>query len=170
MASAGSGTSNQLVGEFFQSVTGTSFLHVPYKGGAEVAQAIASGEIDIFAGSPLLLAPLAKAGRVKAIAIAKMSRAEVLPDMPTMTESGYPNFVSSSWYGVFGPAKMPPEILKSLSDAIVATVNSHEYFKRMANLSVEATAMGHVEFAKYTLSESKSWRVLLESSGIKTVR
>ncbi len=168
--SSGLGGVQQLTVEMLRQRADLDLLHVPYKGGAEVAQAIASGEIDIFAGSPLLLAPLAKAGRVKAIAIAKMSRAEVLPDMPTMTESGYPNFVSSSWYGVFGPAKMPPEILKSLSDAIVATVNSPEYVKRMANLSVEATAMGHVEFAKYTLSESKSWRVLLESSGIKTVR
>lgn len=168
--SSGVGGVHHLTVEMLRQREGLNMLHVPYKGGAEVAQALAAGEIDIFAGSPLLLAPLAKGGKVKALAIAKATRTSALPDMPTMQEAGFGNFVSSSWYGVFGPPSMPADVLAKLSNAIVATVNSTEYSQRMAASSVDASPIGHEQFVNYVASEFVHWRNLLESSGIKTVR
>ena len=168
--SSGMGGVHHLTVEMLRQRAGLDMLHVPYKGGAEVAQALAAGEIDLFAGSPLLLAPLAKAGKIKALAIAKDTRNSALPDMPTMAEAGFPDFVSSSWYGAFAPPNMPPDVLAKLSDAIIATVNSPEYGQRMAASSVDPSPIGHAQFVKYVAAENVHWRDLLERSGIKTVR
>lgn len=168
--SSGVGGVHHLTVEMLKQRAGLEMLHVPYKGGAEVARALTAGEVDIFAGSPLLLAPLVKGGQVKGLAIAKETRTSALPAMPTMIEAGFNDFISASWYGVFGPGNMPPDILARLSDAIVATVNSPEFGRVMSAASVDASPMPHGEFAKYVASETVHWRKLLESSGIKTVR
>jgi len=168
--SSGVGGVHHLTVEMLRQRAGLDMLHVPYKGGAEVAQALAAGEIDLFAGSPLLLAPLVKGGKVKALAIAKETRTSALPDMPTMIECGFPDFVSASWYGAFAPPNLPPEILARLSDAMVATVKSAEYGQRMAASSVDPSPIAHAQFVRYVASENVHWRKLLVSSGIKTVR
>ena len=118
MASAGSGTSNQLVGEFFQSVTGTSFLHVPYKGGGPATTAVVSGEAQLIAGTPAALSTQLQSNRLRLLAVTSDTRLKAFPDAPTVSESGVPGYEYRGWVAVLGPAGLPRPIVDRLNAEI----------------------------------------------------
>lgn len=131
-SSSGSGTIIHLAGEYFALASGTQLLHVPFKGSAPAVTALLAGEVNSAFDTLTVLAPQIKAGNVKGLAIASRERSPLLPDLPTVAESGYPDFEVTSWFGVSGPAGLPPEIVKRLNDEINAIQKRPEVRESLA--------------------------------------
>jgi tripartite-type tricarboxylate transporter receptor subunit TctC len=119
-SSSGSSTIIHLAGEYFALATGTQLLHVPFKGSAPAVTALLGGEVNSSFDTLTILAPQIKAGKVKGLAIASRERSPLLPDVPTVAESGYPDFEVTSWFGLAGPAGMPREIVSRLNAELTA--------------------------------------------------
>ena len=114
-ASTGNGTPQHLGMEVFKDMAGIDVLHIPYKGGAPGLLAVSTGEVQVFLISVSTAVPFVKSGRVKAIASGGATRSPLLPDLPTVTESGLPGFRSSGWLAVFAPAATPPAVIAELN-------------------------------------------------------
>ncbi|HSF47378.1 MAG TPA: tripartite tricarboxylate transporter substrate binding protein, partial [Burkholderiales bacterium] len=123
-ASPGTGTSLHLSGELFKSVTGVDMVHVSYKGSAPALTDLLGGQVlAMFDNLPASL-PHIKAGKLRALAVTTAKRAPALPEVPTMVEAGVPDFVVTSWFAVFVPAKTPKEIIAKLNSEMVKVLNS----------------------------------------------
>jgi tripartite-type tricarboxylate transporter receptor subunit TctC len=166
-SSAGEGGINHLVVELFKQRAGIDIGHIPYKGGAQATLAVIAGEVEIFGGSRTLLAKAIDAGQVRAIGIAQPARSPFLPNVPTMAEAGFPDFVVSAWFGVFAPTGTPEAIVNRLSETIVAIAGSEEYQKRLIAAGGEGLPLGRGDFEKFLKEESNRWRQVIQRAGIK---
>src|SRR4030095_2614987 len=122
-ASSGNGTSQHLSGELFKTMAGVEMQHVPYKGSPPALQDVVAGRWTRTSDNTTTAWPLAKAGKLRALAVTTAKRSSVAPDVPTLAESGLPGFEVGSWQGVFAPAGTPPEIVKRLNVEIVKILN-----------------------------------------------
>ena len=118
-ASSGNGTSQHLSGELFKSMAGVEMQHIPYKGSPPALQDVVGGQVTMTFDNITTAWPLAKAGKLRALAVTTAKRSSVAPDVPTLAESGLPGFEVGSWQGVFAPAGTPPAIVKRLNAEIV---------------------------------------------------
>ena len=112
--SSGTGGGPHLAGELFQLMSGARWTHVPFRGAAPAAIGVMSGEVDFSFGSTIALAEPAKSGKVRAIAVSGLKRFPSLPEVPTIAESGVPGYAAIGWYGFYGPAGMPAELVRRL--------------------------------------------------------
>jgi tripartite-type tricarboxylate transporter receptor subunit TctC len=122
MASAGSGTSNQLVGEFFQSVTGTSFLHVPYKGAGPALLDVVAGRVDLLFDQVSSSSSYIEQGRVDALAVSSAVRWKSMANVPTFIESGLQGFVITNFTGLVAPQGTPVDVLEKLNQVAHAAL------------------------------------------------
>ena len=136
-ASAGSGGTPHLAGEMFKQITGTSILHVPYKGAAPAVTDLIGGQVDMMFATLGSVLPQINGGQVRAIAVASPSRSSLLPNVPTFGESGMKDFRLDSWYGVLLPAGTPQPIVDRLAKEIHAIVVTDDYRARLANAGLE---------------------------------
>src|SRR5204863_2475035 len=111
-ASSGNGTSQHLSGELFKSMAGVEMQHIPYKGSPPALQDVVAGQVSMTFDNITTALPLAKGGKLRALAVTTAKRASVAPEVPTLAESGLPGFEVGSWQGVFAPAGTPPDIVK----------------------------------------------------------
>ena len=129
----GNGTSMHLTAEMFNLVAGTHFVHVPYKGTAAALNDLLGGQIQLMFGDFLITLPQIRAGKIKALAVTSLKRHPLLPDVPTVAESGYPGFEALSWQGLFAPAGTPKPIVDKLNAELVkamAAPDMQEYFAK----------------------------------------
>src|SRR5688572_24293721 len=166
-SSAGEGGINHLVMELFRQRAGIDIGHIPYKGGAQATLAVIAGEVEVFGGSRTLLAKAIEAGQVRAIGIAQPARSPFLPNVPTMAEAGFPDFIVSAWFGVFAPTGTPEPIVNRLSETIVAIAGSEEYQKRLIAAGGEGLPLGRGDFENFLKEESNRWRQVIQRAGIK---
>ena len=167
-ASSGRGTNSHLSMELFKNLTRTDIVAVQYRGGGLGQIALLSGEVDLGFNSIVAGVPLIKAGKLRALAISSATRSSVLPDLPTVTESGVPGYTFSTWYGVLAPAGTPPAIIAALNDHIVKAVRGPELAKRFAYEGAEAIASQPAQFAAHLKSEMARWeKVVKESEGLR---
>jgi tripartite-type tricarboxylate transporter receptor subunit TctC len=166
-SSAGEGGINHLVLELFKQRAGIDVGHIPYKGGAQATLAVIAGEVELFGGSRTLLARAIEAGQVRAIGIAQAARSPFLPDVPTMAEAGFPDFIVSAWFGVFAPAGIAEPIANRLSDTLVSIASSDEYQKRLVAAGGEGMPLRREAFAAFLKAESNRWRDVIERGRIK---
>jgi tripartite-type tricarboxylate transporter receptor subunit TctC len=166
-ASPGSSTLNRLEMEQFMKATGIKMVHVPYKGGAGPAvTGLLGNETHVMFVTLSSAINFVKAGRLKAYAVTSQKRVEGLPQVPTMVEAGYPDFVTSSWQGVFVPAGTPRAIVAKLHDALRKTLDVPEVKQRFASGGVVAVASKTPEeFAAYVNAESSRWGKVARDSG-----
>ena len=166
-ASPGSGSQNRLEMENLRKLAGLDMVHVPYKGGAGPAvAALAAGETHIMFVTASSAMPLIKAGRLKVLAVAARKRLEPLPDVPTMTESGYGAFETGSWQGVFVPAGTPKEVVERLYAVTVKTMQTREVRERLANGGVEVvTSASPAAFAQFVAEETDRWGKAAKEAG-----
>jgi tripartite-type tricarboxylate transporter receptor subunit TctC len=166
-ASFGVGSSSHLVGELFRTVAGVDMVHIPYKGGLPAITDLLAGQVSIYYPVVPSVVALAKAGRLRLIAVTGAQRATALPQTPTVAESGLPGFVANNWFGVMAPAGTPPEIVARLNAEIVRTLQSPEVRDKLLPLAYDLQAMSPQEFSSLMKSETEKWAKVVKASGAR---
>ncbi|HTQ73842.1 MAG TPA: tripartite tricarboxylate transporter substrate binding protein [Burkholderiales bacterium] len=166
-ATPGIGLAGHLAGELFKTLARVDMQAVPYAGAAPAMAAVLAGQVKLgFMAAPPTL-PQIKAGKLVAIAVTSPKRLAVLPDVPTVAESGYPGFQVDNMYGVLAPRGTPPEAVRKLHDDIVRAVRSPETMKALEAASIDVVANTPEEFADYIRSETAKWAQVVKASGAK---
>ncbi|GAA4334415.1 tripartite tricarboxylate transporter substrate binding protein [Pigmentiphaga soli] len=164
-ASAGNGTLNHLAPEMFKSMAGINMVHVPYKGALAALNDVMAGRGQIYVGALISTVPQIKAGKIKAIAVTGAHRSPVLPDVPTIAESGVPGYDVAAWYGLLAPAGTPQAIVDKINKEVVRIVKEPEFAKRLADDGNEVVGSSPKEFATFLDSEIAKWRKAVVSAG-----
>jgi tripartite-type tricarboxylate transporter receptor subunit TctC len=165
-SSSGNATPSHFMLERFKLSAGVRVTHVPYKGSAPALNDIMAGRIDGTIDSlPALLAQI-RAGKVKALAVSGRDRAPQLPDVPTLAESGYPDLVVNTWFGIAVPAATPGEIVQRLNQELLTIVQLPEVKTRLDELSFAAAPMSAADTQRFMQSEIERWRPVVQATGI----
>jgi tripartite-type tricarboxylate transporter receptor subunit TctC len=165
--STGVGASNHLTAALFMMATGTRFEHVPYKGAAASLTDLRAGRIEmVFENLPSAL-PAINAGGVRILAVTSANRVGQLPDVPTMGESGVPDFVVTSWASAFAPRSIPDAVRDTLSRALVEVASQPETQARLRSMGLEPAPSGHAEFTPFFHTELARWRRVVEGNDIR---
>lgn len=152
-ASAGTGTVTFLAAEMFKADAGVNLMHVPYKGGGESLLSIVGGETVVYF-SPLVVAlPYIRQGRLRALGVTSKQRISLVPEIPTVAESGYPNYEFNLWNGVLVPAKTPRETVTAIRNAVIAVLNTPEVNKRLVEMSSTIIGSQPEEYGTFIKSE-----------------
>jgi tripartite-type tricarboxylate transporter receptor subunit TctC len=165
--SSGNGTISHLTGEMFNTLNGTQITHIPYKGSAFVFPDLLSGQISVMYDSTISIGSLVKAGKVKALAVTGAKRSVLVPDLPTVAESGYPGFESTNWFGLFAPAATPKDILARLNAAAVKVLAAPDLQARFAMQGAEVVANSPAETLMMVKSDILKWADVAKKSGAK---
>lgn len=164
-ASPGVGTPQHLGGAMLSSMAGIRMTHIAYRGGGPVLTDLLGGQVPIaFVGVPPAI-PYVKAGKLRALAVSSAQRSPLFPDVPTIAESGYPDFEASIWFGFFAPAGVPPAITAKLVLAVQAGLADPEVQSKMREQGVEIIAANPSRLDAYMRSEIAKWRVLVKATG-----
>jgi len=166
-SSCGNGTLCHLSGELFKSLTGTDLLHIPFKGSAPAATALLGGEVDLSFDTLTILAPQIKAGKIKGLIVSSKERSPLIPNVPTATEVGLPQFDVSSWFGIVVPAATPKEIVHRLNHELVRIAKLPEVRERLLAQGLDASYTTPEAFAKSIKDDSARWGKIVQSSGAK---
>jgi len=165
--STGSGSSNHLSMELFMKMTGVKLAHIPYKGSAPAVTAMLGGEIDaLFDNVPNVLQQI-KAGKMKAIGVSGVQRSVLLPDVPTIAESGVPGYEVNVWFGMQVPAATPRPVVDKLNRDIVTLLKEPDVVKRFRDQGVEVVASTPEQFSKLVQSEVVKWTQLIQDANIR---
>lgn len=163
-----SSTGPWLIGELFKLVTKTNMVNVPYKGGAQMIIAMLSGEVGTIFSIPFPTVPHVKAGKMRPVTVLGDKRIEVMPDVPTAAEAGYPELANyREWYGVVVPAATPPKVVEKLNAAVVRALNSPDVLARIANLGQYPASSTSREFAEFIRKDYERWGKVVKDSGAK---
>jgi tripartite-type tricarboxylate transporter receptor subunit TctC len=163
--SPGAGTSMHLTGEMFAVATQTRLSHIPYKGSAPALQDLLGGQIDAMFGDLLVLQPLVKDGKLRALAVTSARRSPMLPEVPTLAESGLAGFEALSWQGIFAPAGTPPEVLQKLSAEIVKAVRGEDLKGFFAQRGFLIEARTPEDSKRFIEAEVPKWGRIVKLSG-----
>jgi tripartite-type tricarboxylate transporter receptor subunit TctC len=163
--SVGSGTSSHLTMELFKENAKLDIVHVPYPGSPQVNAAIVAGQISAGFVVPATAMPLVQAGRLKALAVTSGARSPVLPDYPTLAESGYPEVLSTGWVGMVAPAKTPREIVGRLSREVVEIVHSSDVREKMLRIYFEPLGTAPEVLSNLMRSEVRRWSKVIRATG-----
>ena len=166
-ASSGSGTSIHLSGELFKTMAGVDITHVPYKGSSPALIDLIGGQVQIMFDNLPSALPQIKAGKLRAIAVTSLKRAPVLPDVPTISESGLPGFEASSWFGVLAPAGTPAPIVARINAEVNKWLQSADARERLLSQGAEAAGGTPEQFAYHIRAESEKWAKVVKASGAK---
>jgi tripartite-type tricarboxylate transporter receptor subunit TctC len=166
-ASSGTGAGGHLAMELFRIKAGVKVVHVPYKGAGPALVGLLGGNVDVLFAIPGVFMPHLKSGRLRAIGIGSLERIAILPDVPTLNESGFPGLESGSWYGLVAPAATPARVIKFTHAATLKVLNSPVIAARLA--ADGATAVGDTpeHFAKSIRDDTVMWARVVKEAGIK---
>jgi tripartite-type tricarboxylate transporter receptor subunit TctC len=166
-ASSGTGAPPHLASELLLAQAGVDIKHIPYKGAVPAFTDVVGGQVQFITGDINTAMPFLQAGKLKAIATTGRQRLELLPNVPTVAESGLPNYEAEGWFGLFAPARTPPDVLAQLTKATEAAVQTPDFKKRMAALGGRIMTMPRAEFERYIASETIKRSDLIKSNKIE---
>jgi tripartite-type tricarboxylate transporter receptor subunit TctC len=166
-SSAGAGTQAHLAGEQFRLSLGLDLVHIPFNGGGPAIAAVVGGHTPIGFSSPAASIPQIKEGNVRALAITSKRRSQILPDVPTMAEAGYPEIEGDSWVGVLVPAGTPKDIISLLNHEIVKIIALPDMKARLGELGYDPVGSTPEEFAARIKVEIEMWRKVIRAAKIK---
>ena len=166
-SSGGAGTPLHLAAELFSRRAGIKMVHIAYKGGGPAAAALLAGEVQVLFGSVAASVPHVKSGRLKALATTGITRSKVVPDLPTIAESGFPGFDVGSWYALLVPTKTPQFAMNRLRDAAIKTVALPDVQEAMSRQGLEVETSTPQELAARIKRESAVWAGVIKDAGIK---
>ena len=167
MASGGNGSSNQLVGELFQMMTGAKFSHVPYKGTGAALVDLAGGQVDLLFDQASSTVGNVRGGKIRAIAVASAARQAALPDTPTFAEAGLRGFEIDNFTGLVGPAGMPADAVARVHAAAVKALATPLVRERFASLGVQPVGDAPAQFAATIRDDLARWSEVIKAAGIK---
>jgi len=167
MASGGNGSSNQLVGELFQMMTGVKFSHVPYKGTGAALVDLAGGQVDMLFDQASSTVGNVRGGKIRAIAVASSARQAALPETPTFAESGLRDFEIDNFTGLVGPAGMPADAAAKIHAAAVKALATPVVRERFASLGVQPVGSTPDQFAATIREDLARWSKVIKAAGIK---
>jgi len=169
--SGGNGSAGHLAGEMFKAQAGVFMVHIPYAGGNPAQLALLSGQVDLNFDNLAAASANVKAGKLKAIAMTTAHRSTAMPEVPTIAESGkalgLAGFDVNTWFGLFGPAGLPPEVTQRLNKAFVDALNTPEIKARLATLLAEPSPMTPAQFSAFVSSESRKYEGVVRATGAK---
>lgn len=166
--SMGSGIYNHISMEQLKQLAGVDIVHVPYKGSTPALTALLSGQIAVFLVNLSVVEPHAKAGKLKILAAATAKRLAMRPDLPTISESGFPGFESGTWFGILGPANLPRDVVGKIHADVTRIVNAHEFHEQnIARLGLQGVAMSPDQFAQAIKADLDHWGKLVKASGAR---
>jgi tripartite-type tricarboxylate transporter receptor subunit TctC len=166
-SSGGIGTLPHLIGEYFKSRAGIDVIHVPYRGGGPSIQDVVAGHIQFtFEGISVLL-PLIQSGQLRALAVTSAKRSPLLPDVPTMIESGFPDFTTSAWTGLLAPAGTPPEVIAKLNGAVNGALQGAEMKAALERLAGDALGGPPQALTKVIESDIGRWAPIVKALNLQ---
>jgi len=165
--SSGVGATPHLTMELFKSMTGTSMVHVPYKGTQQAVTDIIAGQIDILCDNLASTIPLVQAGRVRALAVTSLKRSAIVPDLPTLDESGLPGYELTGWFGLAVPRGVPDEIVTKLNAEINKALKSPAVTKGIASRGGTPVGGTPEDFGNHVRQQTEKMSKLLKTLGIK---
>jgi tripartite-type tricarboxylate transporter receptor subunit TctC len=165
--SAGVGNISQLAAELFRLRTGIEIVHIPYKGASEVSNAILGGQVQLYFADIGGMLPLIREKRLKALALSGATRVRELPELPTMIESGVPDYQVSTFIGIVAPAATPPAIVARLNAAINKSLQTPEVVATAAKLNADVEPASSEAFGAFMTKEFDKWSEVVSRAGIK---
>lgn len=165
--SSGIGSSQNIVGEWVASLAGIKLVHVPYKGGGQAANDVVSGQIPL---AVLGLAPMLKqqqAGNVRILAVTTPERSKALPDVPTLTELGYPQIAIAQWAGLVAPAATPQPIIQKLSDALLKVLSEKSISEKMIAAGITPRPLNYQQFDAFLKKTVDTWQQVVPTLNIQ---
>jgi tripartite-type tricarboxylate transporter receptor subunit TctC len=166
-ASAGHGTSTHMAFELFRTMAGVKITHIPYKGTGQALVDAMAGQVHMLFGNVLSSLTHVRAGRLRALAVTTATRSTVLPDMPTIGESGVPGYENSTWHGWLAPAGTPPSILIRLNAELVKSAKAPDVVERLAPDGGEPVGSTPEEFRRHIVTDMARWSKLVKEIGIR---
>jgi tripartite-type tricarboxylate transporter receptor subunit TctC len=163
----GIGTSAHLAGELFKDMAKVNLTTVPYKGAAPAITDLIGGQIQVMFTTVASAAALVEAGQLRALAVTSAERSPAFPQLPTVSEAGVPGYAAESWYGLFAPAKTPPDIVDRLNRSAALAVQSEAFKKLGVNEGLVMIAAPPQELDRYLRGEEARWRKVIQDAGIK---
>ena len=166
-ASSGQGTPYHMAGELFKSMSGTYLVHIPYKGSSGARTDVIGGQVELMFDAVTTMVEQVRAGKVKAIATTGKTRSDVLPEVPTLNESGVPGYEATIWLGLMAPKGTPKAVVDKLND-VVSKISSQADVKQIwAKQGAVPLVMTAEAFEKYTRDDIAKWARVIKSAGIK---
>jgi tripartite-type tricarboxylate transporter receptor subunit TctC len=164
--SQGNGATPHLTANMFMTMTGTQMVHVPYRGETLVLQDMLGGHVDLFFGNVSAALALWRDGKIKVLAVLDKTRAKQMPDVPTTAEAGMPDLVSTGWFAVAGPPKMPAALQNQIAGAINEILKMPEVQEKFRNVGVEPVGGSPAETAAFIKSETARWGAVIKANNI----
>lgn len=165
--SAGLGASQHVQQLMLNDALNISMLHVPFKGGAPAMQEVLAGRVDAMLEPIATVLPHVKSGRLKALAVTSAARSELLPDVPTFAEEGVKDFVLTLWFGIFLPAKAPPEIVRTIERALLQVQRDPLTAKAFLQLGASPLELGQEALARFAAEDAERWKKVLAGSNLE---
>ena len=166
-SSAGPGSTSHLATELLMNSAGIQMVHIPYKGGSPSAQALLGGETMLSFVDVITALPFAKVGRLRPLAASTAKRSAMMPDLPTISESGLKGFESSTTFAAFAPAGTPREIVAKLNKELIRALAAADVKEKLFNQGIETVGSSAEEFVAYNKAESAKWGKVIRERGIK---
>jgi tripartite-type tricarboxylate transporter receptor subunit TctC len=167
-ATGGTGSQTHLAGEQFRLSLGLDLVHVPFGGGGPAVAAVVAGHAPIGFNALTPVVPQVKEGKLRALAVTSKTRSQILPEVPTMTEAGYPDIEGDSWVGILVPAETPKEIVGVLYREIAKIIALPEMKERLAALGFEPVVSAPDEFGRQIGAEIETWGRVIRAANIRT--
>ncbi|MGQ0655657.1 MAG: Bug family tripartite tricarboxylate transporter substrate binding protein [Betaproteobacteria bacterium] len=166
-ATPGAGSAGHLSGELLKGLAGIDWVHVPYRGGAPAMTDFLGGQVELFVAVVSTAVPYLKQGKVRALAVSGSRRAAALPDVPTVAESGWPGYESTSWYALMGPARLPQAVVARLHKETAAVLAEPEVRKSLLDRGLEAWPSSPQELAEFIRIEKARSGPLVKAAGLQ---
>ena len=165
-ASSGNGTNIHLVGELFKSMAGVDMVHVPYKGSAPALTDLMGGSVALMFDTIPSAVSHVKSGKLRALGVTGAKRSPVMPEVPTIAESGLPGYEVTSWYGLIGPAEMPPNVITRLNREAARAAGSAAFRGRMEPLGFDVVTATPARMVEMLQADSARWGKVIKAAGV----
>jgi tripartite-type tricarboxylate transporter receptor subunit TctC len=166
-ASSGTGTPYHMAGELFKAMAGVDILHVPHKGSSEARTSVVSGQVELMTDAITTMAPIAKSGKVRAIATTGSKRSDVTPEIPTVSEAGVKGYEATIWLGIMAPTSTPRPVVDRLNAEITKVTGRPDVRKMWQEQGAVAMSMSPAEFERYLNEDIAKWAKIVKIAGAR---